>query len=616
MFKHPYRKLSFYFIALTIPLVVLLGLEWGLRALNYHPEPELFIQADEMPGYMKPNLDVVQRFFPSAEMAPNVSPDSQYFLQQPPKDTLRIVVQGGSTAAGFPYGRWGSLSGMLQQQFKRLYPEKHIEVINTAMASVNSYTLLDFVDEIIAIKPDVVLIYAGHNEYLGIMGVGSAYASRGGRAANLVYLKFKDLKIYRLVESIYYALFTQDAEEKDTSQLDDRTLMAQMAKNKNIPFNSEAYQLGIEQFEGNMELILDKYRHANIPVIFGDLVSNQKDLIPFSALNDVSPSMLQEIENAPFSQRQSNIIKLQKDIKAGPADKLAGRNFLLGQNLLKNKQFKLAQSAFVQATDFDALRFRAPSEFNRVIAQLSQQQGVYLASVQDAFAKDSENGIIGNQHMLEHLHPTVRGYFVLSTAYLQALLDNNLLPGLTNLYIQDSWASQPVSLADAAYGEFKIANLVADYPFTLSPIKVELPSANSLENQALVERVKGKDWLSVNQTLFEGYQQQNNVEQAALVAGLMADAIPNNPQLTFIAGMLFKRKNDLPLSIHHLHRAINLEPNNIQARLSLAQNYYLTQQPEKSLNQLNAVKRIAPNHPDVDRFLHLVSQLKVSQQNQ
>ena len=46
------------------------------------------------------------------------------------------------------------------------------------MAAVTSYVLLDFADEIIAQQPDAVVIYTGHNEYLGIGGVGSSLRQR------------------------------------------------------------------------------------------------------------------------------------------------------------------------------------------------------------------------------------------------------------------------------------------------------------------------------------------------------------------------------------------------------------------------------------------------------
>ncbi len=94
--------------------------------------------------FLQPNPEVINRYFANESLAPNVSPDTVYFTKEKSQDTFRIFVQGGSTAAGFPYGRWGSLQGMLEQRFKRLYPNKKIEIINTAMAAVNSYTLTRF----------------------------------------------------------------------------------------------------------------------------------------------------------------------------------------------------------------------------------------------------------------------------------------------------------------------------------------------------------------------------------------------------------------------------------------------------------------------------------------
>ena len=52
---------------------------------------------------------------------------------------------------------------MLEGRIRASQPTRYVEVINTAMSAVNSYTLLDFADEIIAQNPDAVLIYAGHN---------------------------------------------------------------------------------------------------------------------------------------------------------------------------------------------------------------------------------------------------------------------------------------------------------------------------------------------------------------------------------------------------------------------------------------------------------------------
>jgi len=62
---------------------------------------------------------------------------------------------------------------LLKHRLSHTFPNKNIEVINTGITAVNSYTLWDLTDDIIEQKPDLVIIYAGHNEYYGALGVGS-----------------------------------------------------------------------------------------------------------------------------------------------------------------------------------------------------------------------------------------------------------------------------------------------------------------------------------------------------------------------------------------------------------------------------------------------------------
>jgi lysophospholipase L1-like esterase len=51
-------------------------------------------------------------------------------------------------------------------------PSDTVEVVNLGIAATNSYAILDFSREIIDQHPDAVMIYAGHNEYYGALGVG------------------------------------------------------------------------------------------------------------------------------------------------------------------------------------------------------------------------------------------------------------------------------------------------------------------------------------------------------------------------------------------------------------------------------------------------------------
>ena len=100
--------------------MLLLILEGGLRVVGIGQHQPLFIPVNNHPDYLQPNPDVIQRYFASPKLAPNVAIDTQFFLAQKSDDTLRIVVMGGSTAAGFPYGRFGSPAGILKHRLKGL----------------------------------------------------------------------------------------------------------------------------------------------------------------------------------------------------------------------------------------------------------------------------------------------------------------------------------------------------------------------------------------------------------------------------------------------------------------------------------------------------------------
>ncbi len=157
-----------------MPLLVFGVAEVALRTAGIGALEPLFVPVPQATGYLQPNPAVVQRFFPDPRDAPDVSIDTTWFPEQKLPGTLRIFVQGESSAAGFPYGRWASPAALLQQRLQRAYPDREVEVIGTGMAAVTSYVLLDVADEIIAMQPDAVVVYTGHNEYLGIGGVGSS----------------------------------------------------------------------------------------------------------------------------------------------------------------------------------------------------------------------------------------------------------------------------------------------------------------------------------------------------------------------------------------------------------------------------------------------------------
>ena len=361
------RRILFYVIAVAIPVITLLAIEGILRIAGYGRSVPTFVQAPHE-GYIMPNPDLVFRFVPPGVTPPTVSPDTYYIRAQKPADTVRIVVMGGSTAAGFPYGRFGSPAGILQQRLIDLYPQMNTKVVSVAMSAVNSYALRDIASDVAELSPDAVLIYAGHNEYLGIMGADSAFSGPASHVTKLTYLALKDS---RLVQLLSY-LLNHDEEGPDGSQAG-RTVMAQMAEHSRIPLDSAMFVNGENQLRSNIDAVLEVFESRTIPVFLSAIVSNEKDQAPFASdPAEGIPSL-----STFLNHRMAISAKVRLAEKAvSKTQNSADAHFALARILYPDKP-ALAATHFQTARDLDLLRFRAPASFNEILKTLAGQRGAH-----------------------------------------------------------------------------------------------------------------------------------------------------------------------------------------------------------------------------------------------
>ena len=58
--------------------------------------------------------------------------------------------------------------------------------------------------------------------------------------------------------------------------------------------------------------------------------------------------------------------------------------------------FEKARENYIKAKDFDALRFRAPEEFNFILRELAKKYSLPIVPMISYFEKESPNGLIGN----------------------------------------------------------------------------------------------------------------------------------------------------------------------------------------------------------------------------
>ena len=88
-------------------------------------------------------------------------------------DSCRILVVGGSAAQGWP-DPWLAFHSVLELQLRAAYPGVDFQILNLAMAGLNIHVMRSIVEEAAPLKPDIVLVYCGNNEFIGPFGVDTA----------------------------------------------------------------------------------------------------------------------------------------------------------------------------------------------------------------------------------------------------------------------------------------------------------------------------------------------------------------------------------------------------------------------------------------------------------
>jgi tetratricopeptide (TPR) repeat protein len=428
------KKWIFNFMIALIPVLFFVLLELVLRAFHYGDNFSLFLDhPDKMfKEYRIVNPDIGAKYFQHLKYT---EPARDIFLRKKPDNCFRIFVMGSSTVFGFPYENNLMFSRILQERLEDAYPEKMIEIINTSITAINTFTLLDFMPQILAEKPDAILIYAGHNEFYGAFGMGSSEAVSRNRALIRLHLVLMKSRVYQALRNIiggFGKTFTREAAQSRG------TLMSKVVKKADIVYNSRDYRKGIRYFEKNYGAMLRLANKHNVPVFASDLVSNLRDVKPFKS-----------IETKKY--------------------RAAEYYYDLARAAEQHFEFYKAKENYMLARDYDCIRFRASSEINEKIRTLAATYNAHFVPTLALFESHSLHQIVGNNLLTEHVHPNIQGQFLLADAFYTALIGSGIISQSVNEFTVEPAAyyvnTYGYTELDRLIGHHRIANLKYHFPF-------------------------------------------------------------------------------------------------------------------------------------------------------
>lgn len=530
------KKILFRIIAAALPLILILLVEVVLRLFGYGEGYQLFNRVIGENGveYLVVNPNLSKKYFKDTDF--RADSQSDLFLRQKTDSTFRVFVQGASTVVGYPFYRGASFPRLLKHRLSRTFPEKNVEVVNTAITAVNSYTLWDVTDKIIDQDPDLVIIYAGHNEYYGALGVGSSASVGSHPALVRSYLKLKNLRFFQLIENALTGLMGTGSQNKKS--VTETTLMEVMAKEQEIPLNSEAFIAGIAQFGGNLKRILDKYERHGIPVILSTLVSNEKDVKPFISNDLDKKNFVESIE-----KNKPEVHEL--------AQKNADAAYILGQYYLERNPDS-AKKYLHLAKELDLLRFRAPEKINEVIMLQAHERKLPLVDMKKIFESKVPNGILGDELVAEHVHPNVEGYFVMADAFYEKVKELDLLENWEH-YVpyKEAFDDIPVTQIDSLKGKLAVEILKQSWPYDLSmsgtkPIGYNYVTQNPTfeERTAINLHNHQEQWQYLMTQAYHKYNEDGDYKNALKVAQTLIFEFPEQFKVYEMAGEMCQKLGD------------------------------------------------------------------------
>ena len=519
-------------MTILTPLFILGMAELILRMADYGDNFDLFVPnpVEGYEKYMVVNPVIGKKYFSKLEYT---SPANDMFLKEKPDSSFRVFVMGSSVVYGFPYERNLMFSRILHARMEDKWPDLKIEMVNTAITAINSFTLLDYTPQILREEPDAILIYAGHNEFYGAFGIGSNETMSKSRFITQTHLLLLDLKLYQLVRNLILGV-----SESISGEQTHGTLMKRIVARKDILFQSREYRKCMVHYEKNLDRILQLAGSKGVPVFLGTLSCNLNGMEPFQSL--ATQSLPEAIEVYREAQKAE-----------------------------KEGQFEKAHDLYSRARDLDGVRFRASSEVNDIIRRLALKHKAFLVPVDSVFEEASPNRLVGNNLFTEHVHPNIDGSFLMADAYYKAIINSGTLH-TTNAgkeygleYLKKNWG---YTVLDSLLAAHRLEILKRNWPFVKegeTPAdyrKIYKPKDRFDSLSFSIVRNSSLNLADIRLELAEELKKEGRVREAYMEYLAL---LRQNPYVAInyrdVANVLLQME-DLPGAYHFFEKSVKLEP--------------------------------------------------------
>jgi hypothetical protein len=344
------------------------------------------------------------------------------FPEESDPGEVNLVVVGESSAVGFPCQQWLSVGRILTWQLGRAIPSRrfHAEIV-----AHEGDTLELQHRKLARIKrrPDAVIVYCGHNEFVArypaqrdvrhYLDEASCRSRRMGEAGLSRWSPFCQL-LHRIADGHRVGI---------APRVGDRRLVA------DVPVYSPAdFSERLADFQRRLERIADFCRRVGTLAILVVPPGNDADFEPNrSFLNPATTAVERQqfvrrflaIRQAEPSDPEGCIQGYRDLLSLQPG--FAEAHFRLARLLERSGHWEEAYDHYAAARDHDGLPIRCPGPLQEAYRSVARQYDALLVDGQEVFHAIGRHGLLNDHLFHDAMHPSVRGHIALAEAILKGI---------------------------------------------------------------------------------------------------------------------------------------------------------------------------------------------------
>jgi Flp pilus assembly protein TadD len=345
----------------------------------------------------------------------------QQFPAQKQAGVTRIFCLGGSTTYGRPYDDLTSFCGWLRAFLPVVSPDRRWEVVNAGGISYASYRVVRLMEALARHKPDLFVVYTGHNEFLEERTYGSL-RNTPEFVRDLASLASR-LRLYTVLSDLI--VDRGDVLPTEVDAVLDRSVGPEAYHRDDVQRDAV-----LEHFDTSLRRMSEISDRTGARLVLVTPAANVADFSPFKSEPGagLTPEQITEVERLKTSLSESlqsnqasravDIAKRALRIDEHDAELL----FLQGHALRALGRNEEAHRAFNAARDEDIAPLRAVTAISNTVRKVAHETDAGLVDFERMVEERSPDGIPGSSLFLDHVHPTIEGNRLLALAIIDEMI--------------------------------------------------------------------------------------------------------------------------------------------------------------------------------------------------